>query len=169
MKMFLLLTGLLLVTTSFNIDKLSDSLCKENEEVVFSFILIKSKKIASLCKDKQGDYLVYRFGTKSNVELVYPQRPDTTSWNAFRLYGEKRWGGKANAGFGNYNLSFVNHNVRYKIFESWSDETHTSHIGVSVTVDKKEFILKGDKTSKQGSLLHLDDEQDKIKNTADEE
>lgn len=119
--------------------------------------------------DKQGTYLVYRFGTKDKIELEYPQKLDSTSWEAFKLYGVKRWGGKANAGFGDYNLSFTNNSITYKIFQTWDDETNSSSIGVTVVTDKKEIILKGDKKSKEGTLLRLDDEQDKISNTADDE
>ena len=169
MKLLSLLTGLLIITTSFNSNSLSDRLCKYNEEIIFSFLLIKNKKIVSLCKDKQGDYLVYRFGTTEKVELEYPQKLDKTSWKTFKLYGAKRFGGKANAGFGDYNISFTNNGVTYKVFQNWNDEDETSDIGVDVTIDKKKVILKGDIKSKQGSLIRLDDEQDKIKNTADDE
>ena len=166
MKILLLLTGLLIFTTCFTLDPISNRLCKNNEEIIFSFQLTKTKKMVSLCKDKQGNYLVYRFGTKNKIELEYPQRFDKTSWNFFKFYGVKRWGGKVNAGFGDYNLSFTNNNVTYKVFENWSDEMNTSDIGLSVTVGKKEITLRGDKKSKDGSLLRLDDEQDKIKNMA---
>lgn len=163
-----LLIGLLVITTSFNLNTISDRLCKDNEEIIFSFLLTKNKKIVSLCKDKQGSYLVYRFGTKNKIEFEYPKKLDATSWNVFKLYGTKRWGGKANAGFGDYSLSFTNNNVIYKIFEIWSDEFNSSDIGVTVKADKKEIILRGDKKSKKSSLLSLDDEQDKISNTAED-
>ncbi|QEC69554.1 hypothetical protein FRZ67_20440 [Panacibacter ginsenosidivorans] len=169
MKLLSLLTGLLTITTSFTSNSLSDRLCKGNEEIIFSFLLTKNKKIVSLCKDKQGDYLVYRFGTKEKVELEYPQKLDKTSWKVFKLYGVKRFGGKANAGFGDYNISFSNNGVTYEVFENWSDDDDTSDIGVNVTIDKKKVILKGDIKSKQGALLRLDGEQDKIRNTADDE
>ena len=123
----------------------------------------------SLCKDKTGNYLVYRFGTKDKIELEYPQKPAKTSWTAFKLYGTKRWGGKANAGFGDYSISFTNNNVTYKMFQTWEDETNKSDIGVTIKTDKKEIVLKGDIKSKEGSLLLLDDQKDKIKNTAEDD
>ena len=169
MKTLSLLAGLFITTASLNSDTISGRLCKDNEEIVFSFLLAKNKKVVSLCKDKQGKYLVYRFGTKDKIELEYPQKLDTTSWKAFELYGAKRFGGKTNAGFGDYNLSFTNNNVTYKIFQTWDDESNTSSIGVIAVTDKKEVILKGDKKSKEGSLLRLDDDQDKISNTAYDE
>jgi hypothetical protein len=169
MKMLLLFIGFVIATTSFNSGTISGRLCKDNEEIVFSFLLTKNKKIVSLCKDKAGNYLVYRSGTKDKVELEYPQKLDKTSWKAFQLYGAKRWGGKANAGFGDYHVSFINNSVTYKIFQSWDDETNASDIGITITADKKEIVLTGEIKSKMGSLLRLDDQQNKIKNTADDE
>jgi hypothetical protein len=122
-----------------------------------------------LCKDKKEKYLVYRFGTNDKVELQYPKKLDASSWKAFALRGQKRFGGKANAGFGDYSLAFNNNNAKYILFDSWSDEDDSKEIGIKVSTNGKETILKGNYKTKKGTLLRLDDEQDKISNTANEE
>ena len=170
MKQFLIAIGLLFLFSSFINNKFVNGLCRDNEEVVFSFTLTNSKKSACLCKDKSGGYIVYRFGTIDKVELQYPEKLDASSWKAFTLRGQKRFGGKANAGFGDYSLTFNNNNVKYVLFDSWSDEDDSKEIGIKVNINGKETILKGNYKTKKGTLLRLDDEQgDKIPNTANEE
>jgi hypothetical protein len=169
MKQFLTAIGLLFLSSSFSNNRFANGLCKDNEVVVFSLTLSNSKKSAYLCKDKEEKYLVYRFGTNDKVELQYPKKLDASSWKAFTLRGQKRFGGKANAGFGDYSLTFNNNNVAYSLFESWSDEDDSKEMGIKISTNGKERILKGDYKTKKGSLLLLDDEQDKISNTANEE
>lgn len=169
MKQFLIAIGLLFLFSSFSNNRSANGLCKDNEEVVFSFTLTNSKKFVCLCKDKAGNYLVYRFGTHEKVELQYPKKLNTSSWNAFILHGQKRFGSKANAGFGDYSLTFTNNNVKYVLFDSWSDEEGSKEIGVKVDINGKETILMGNYKTKKGTLLRLDDEQDKISNKDNEE
>jgi len=144
------------------------SLCKENEQVIINFKLINSKKSVSLCKERNGKYIVYRFGSKDKIELEYPTSLDESSWKVFKLYGEKRFGGKANAGFGDYTINFINNKVEYQILEIWDDEQATKEIGIKVIMDGRITLLKGDFKTKDGTLLRLDDETDKIKNSANE-
>ena len=169
MKQFSIAIGLLFLFSSFSNKKIGNGLCKDNEEVVFSFTLHNSKKSIYLCKDKNEKYLVYRFRTNDKLELQYPKKLDASSWKAFTLRGQKRFGGKANAGFGDYSLTFNNNNVAYILFDSWSDEDDSKEIGIKVSTNGKETILKGNYKTKKGTLLRLDDEQDKISNTANEE
>ncbi len=166
MKRFLIAIGLVFLFSAFSVNKFVNRLCKGNEEVVFSFTVTNSNKQVCLCKDRDGKYLVYRFGANDKVELQYPKKLDTSSWKAFILYGQKRFGGKANAGFGDYSLTFNNNSVKYVIFDSWSDEDGSKEIGIKVTINGNEKILKGNYNTKKGTLLRLDDENDKIANTA---
>jgi len=169
MKQILIAIGLLFLFSSFSNNKFVNGLCRDNEKVVFSFTLTTSKKSVCLCKEKNGKYLVYRFGTNDKVELQYPKKLDASSWKAFILHGQKRFGGKANAGFGDYSLAFNNSNVKYILFDSWSDEDGSKEIGIKVNMNSKETILKGNYKTKKGTLLRLDDEVDKISNTANDE
>lgn len=113
--------------------------------------------------------MVYRFGTKSKVELQYPKKPDANSWNLFHYNGQWRFGGKANAGFGALSVKFTNIDTRYKIFEDWSDEDGSNEFGLEVNKEKAASIkLAIDKSSQIGTLLRLNDVP-QIKNEGDEQ
>src|SRR5580692_4897830 len=89
-----------------NKTNLSERLCASNEKIIISFNTLNNKKTISLCADTSGKYLVYRFGTRDNIELQFPAKPDASSWKKFHYKGEWRFGGKANAGFGDLRISF---------------------------------------------------------------
>ena len=168
------LNGLLLFCafvfcTSFTFDTNSDRLCKDNEQIVFSFLLTKNHKVVSVCKDKQNRYLVYRFGTKDNIELVYPAQLDNSSLTKFKYYYVHRGGGIKNAGFGDVSLSFTNDNVTYKIYHDWRDEVPTNDIGIEVTINGRTTNLKGDLKTQIGALQDLDFEENEITNSAEDE
>ena len=91
------------------------NLCLPMEKTIFSFET-KSQKTLSVCKKLDGSYLAYRFGTRKNTELLFPLNLDKTSWKKFEFHGMSRGGDKANAGFGDYSLSFKNGNAEYTIF-----------------------------------------------------
>ena len=85
----------------------------------------------------------------------------------FDFHGMSRRGGKANAGFGDYSLSFKNGNAEYTVFQQWNDEDDTYDIGVTIVGAKgKEIILTGLKKTQEGSLTLLDDESKNIINMA---
>lgn len=143
------------------------NLCLPVEKAIFSFET-KSKKILSVCKKLDGGYLAYRFGTLKTTELLFPSKLDQTSWKKFDFYGISRSGGKANAGFGDYSLSFKNGGAEYTIFQQWSDEEGTYDIGVTIVNNAgKVLTLSGLKKTQEGSLMLLNDERKNIPNTAD--
>lgn len=144
----------------------SQSLCTATEKTVFSFQEIKSKKLTSLCKETNSEYLVYRFGRKDKVELQFPKELNESSWKKFEFFGRRRPGGKMNAGFGEYWLSFSNGPAQYVVFQEWSDEDGMYSIGVNVEVKEKTIVLKGSKNTQQGSLVLLESEAKYIRNTA---
>ena len=144
----------------------SHSLCADAEKTVFSFQEIKSKKLTSLCKGVDSEYLVYRFGRKDKVELQFPSELDESSWKKFEFFGRRRPGGKTNAGFGDYWVSFSNGPAQYVVFQEWSDEDGTYLIGVNVEVKEKKIVLQGSKKSQQGSLVLLEAEAKRIRNMA---
>lgn len=122
----------------------------------------------AICKHKNHDYLVYRYGTTVKVEMQYPSILDITSWEAFTFSGMRRGGGKANAGFGDYDLSFSINRFNYVVFQTWSDEEDTYAIGVVVRNDKKksETRINGLRETQKGSLVLLEEDSNYIKNTA---
>lgn len=134
------------------------NLCLTNEKTIFSFET-KTKKYLSICKEKNGNYLVYRFGKVDNIELQFPSKLDNTSWNAFEFSGMRRPGGKLNAGFGDYSLAFGIQKVGYTVFQEWSDEDETYSIGVIVSGKVKPVTIHGLKETQEGSLVLLDEEK----------
>lgn len=144
------------------------NLCLNGEAVVFSFQERKQKKWMSLCKEAESKYLVYRFGTKANTELQYPSKLDGRSWEKFDFSGRRRGGGKANAGFGDYSLSFANGSTEYVVYQEWNDEENIYSIGITVLAGKRTITLSGAKTTQQGSLVLLEAENTNIRNSADE-
>lgn len=146
----------------------SQSLCASSEKIILSFQESKSKKLTSICRGDDSKYLVYRFGSKNNVELQYPHALDESSWKKFEYFGRRRPGGKMNAGFGDYWLSFKNGSVEYTVFQEWSDEDDTYSIGINVDVKGKAVVLSGSRKTQQGSLVLLESEAQHLKNSADE-
>jgi len=160
---------LLLIVNPNKKVSLSDRLCAPNEQIIISFRTITKKKTVSLCADTTGKYLVYRFGTKDHIELQFPSKLDASSWKQFHYRGEWRFGGKANAGFGDLKISFKNIDTEYKIFESWNDEDNSKERGLDIgppyTKAKRLLI---DRTSVIGTLMRLNDYK-AIENEADSE
>lgn len=53
------------------------------------------------------------------------------------VFRHERAGGKANAGFGDYDLSFSVNKFNYIVFQTWSDEDGAYAIGVVVRNERK--------------------------------
>jgi len=85
MKIIFLCAAFILCLSSYGQIDLSDNLCAKNEEVIMSFKTLNRSKVISICKEKTGRYLVYRFGTKDKIELQYPKKLDKTSWTLFHI------------------------------------------------------------------------------------
>lgn len=156
----------LFLLTLISIGANAKNLCLPTEETVFSFET-KAKKILSLCKNSNKNYLTYKFGTPKNIELQFPTKLDKTSWGKFEFSGMSRPGGKMNAGFGDYSLSFENENAAYTIFQQWSYENDGYAIGVTITGNGKPVTVKGLKKTQEGSLVLLEKEEN-IRNVAEQ-
>lgn len=142
------------------------ALCKPNESTVFAFQL-ENNKWVSVSKEKNGKYLVYRFGNKDKIELQVPAVLDTSSWNRFLFSGYSRGGGKENAAMRFGYLSFRNKETIYEVYELWNSEDDGEHCGLTVIIDNKAGNLKGVLASRHGNLLDLLYE-DKVKKTEDD-
>jgi len=139
----------------------SNELCLKNEKVVFAFQL-KNKKWVSVCKEINESYIVYRFGTKTKIELTYPSVLDTTSWQKFSFNGYNRGGGKQNAAMYWGYLSFTNNNVNYEIYHHWNSEDDKELCGMRIALNGKKTELSGILNTRKGHLLSLL-QNDKIK------
>ncbi|MEJ8817381.1 hypothetical protein [Lacibacter sp. H407] len=148
--LFLLLSFNTITTFS----QLTAELCGENEKVIFAFQL-QNKKWVSVCMEKNEKYIAYRFGTKTNIELVYPETLDSTSWQKFRFKGYSRGGGKQNAAMNYAFLSFHNNEAQYEIYETWNSEDEKEYCGITVINNNKTFDKKGILKTRKGYLLSL--------------
>lgn len=130
------------------------SLRKNNEEVVFAFQL-DNQQWVSVCKEKNGKYLVYRLGNKNKIELQVPAVLDSTSWSRFTFNGYNRGGGKENAAMHFAYLSFRNKDVIYEVYELWNSEDSIEHCGLTSMINNKATDKPGVLKTRKGNLLEL--------------
>ena len=128
------------------------SLCAVNEKTYFSCSAGPERKLASLCGSKSlqqpNSYLQYRFGTKKNLELIFPDdKKDSlvkfNYYHYFRFQTDRT------------NISFTNKDTSYAIFSDYDGEngTPTLQRGVSVSRNKDvRFLCKGKVTNNLSSL-----------------
>jgi len=127
-----------------------------NEEVIYSFETKNGKKM-SLVKDKQNQYIQYRFGNKNTVEMEFPKDRNKESWKQFTYSSYHRGGGKQNAGMDLNYLSFKNNNYTYLLFRTYSAEDDSFSTGITVTDSKgKETEITGIYKTFKGCLCNLD-------------
>ena len=132
-----------------------ENLCANNEEVVLSFKMRNSSKTLSILTAKDYSYIVYRFGTRDNVELEFPQNK-IDSWKKFTLYIDSYIRASCN-----YRLSFINGNYRYDILEEFmSEDGRYQNYKVGVRVinisTNTQTFLEGVFDSRIGRLSGLD-------------
>jgi hypothetical protein len=103
--------------------------CMQDEDVIFSCALQRTKKVVSLCSSKKllskngGAYLQYRFGALGKVELTYPTEkagsPDKFSYSHyFRPQTDRT------------QLSFDSGDYSYAIFDEYEDQLKSAGITV---------------------------------------
>jgi hypothetical protein len=126
---------------------------RKNETVVFSFETENHKRCV-IARDSNDAYIVYRFGTPTKIELEYPPR-NARSWSTMKYYWYLRPGFELNY------LNFVRGNLRYVIYETYSNEDDTaySEIGVKVLNLNDSFLYRipGKPGTETGALLNLRD------------
>lgn len=156
----------ILAETKSNNSSYDDNLKLANEEIIFSFKTEKNGKVLSVCISQEPDYIVYRFGSKDNVELEYPSNK-TDSWNCFTYDYYLRGGGAANEGVDLNYLSFERENYIYRVYDEYYAASDSNSVGVKV-IDKitnKEIDISGISKEKIGTLVTL--RESKIKHGSD--
>jgi len=71
-------------------------------------------KTASICKERLGSYVVYRYGTRRRVELQYPSELNAESWELFEL--------QISHPDEEAILAFRNDDQGYGIHQTWNSE-----------------------------------------------
>lgn len=109
----------------------------ENEEVIFSFETSNGKKMV-LAKDKENEYIIYRFGTDKKIALEYPEK-NKQSWDKFRYFYYHKPGGPENGALYLSSVSFKNEGYEYTIIDNTylteGDDEH--RIGILITNEEK--------------------------------
>ena len=142
---------LILVTAS----SVFSQLVKKGETEIFRF-KTSGGKTAVICTGDSDSYIVYRFGTNSKVELVYPAAMNSDSWQLMTYSYYFRGGGKENAGLDLNYLSFENNGYLYKLYQEYSAETESETAGIIVTgANGVETDFKAVPNSVKGSLVDL--------------
>jgi hypothetical protein len=149
-----------------------NALRRPGETMLFSFKTASGKTMV-LCEGAKGAYLVYRFGTATNVELQYPTMLTATSWKKFTYYPYHR---SATPQAERYFLSFSSGGNEYQLFDrteqervAGGDDDYVRYVGVSVTLPKGEVItIRGKQTSVQGDLTLSDEYRARVKQFGDE-
>lgn len=134
-------------------------LCGKDEEVLISFKIADSDKIAAICISKlNSDYIIYRYGKPSKIELEYPDKTDS-SWNKFTYSYYIRGGGIENEGMDLNYLNFENGGYNYRIYEEYASQSDETSVGIIVTNlnTGEETVIQGDNNSVKGSLINLRD------------
>lgn len=153
MKIFIILFFMLVPIGSYSQFVLA------NEEVIYSFATGNLKKMV-LVKDKNNEYIQYRFGTKNKVEMEFSTERSKESWKMFHYIFYMRGGGKANSAQEIANLGFTNNDFHYVIYSTYFSEKDEIATGILVTDMKnnKTTRIKGIVSSRIGSLFSLDSE-----------
>lgn len=127
-----------------------------NEEVIYSFETKNGKKM-SLVKDKTNQYIQYRFGTKTKVEMAFPAEKTKESWKKFHYNSYMRGGGKDNAAMEIDNLLFTNNGFEYVIFKSYHSEGNDYATGIIIKDNQgKETRISGIYKTIKGCLCNLE-------------
>ena len=131
----------------------------QNEELIFSFNTKNGKKLV-LAKDKENEYIVYRFGTKDKIELEYPEK-NKESWGKFTYGYYFRGGGKQNAGMELESIFFQINNFEYIIYKNYHSEDNSFETGIKIKdlSNDKITIIAGKYKTIKGSFYKLREEE----------
>jgi len=158
--LLLILPVVVLIAVGCTPPRLSERLCANNEEVLFSFKDESSARVVSLCV--AGDqYIVCRIGTPNKLELEFP-KSKTNSWQLFTYSYYFRGGGPDNEGVDLNHLRFEHGGKEYEIYQEHIAADATTYVGVRITGKGTQEDIRGAHDSVVGSLMELRD-NDKIK------
>lgn len=130
---------------------------RPNEEIIYSFETKTGKKMA-LVKDKENEYIQYRFGSKDHIEMEFPQKRTKESWKKFKYNSYLRGGGKQNSGMELNYLSFTNNGYEYQLFKTYYAEDESYSTGITITDSKgKETNITGLYKTIKGCMCYLRD------------
>ena len=129
---FRIIICIFFILVAFSVEaKPIDPLRQKGETTLLAFRMKNSGKYLSVCQGKADgrDYLVYRFGKPSAVELEFPVKKKD-SWDEFRYWWYLRGGGPQNDGMDLNYLAFVNNDWEYVVYEEYVAVYDSYEVGV---------------------------------------
>lgn len=92
-----------------------------------------------LAKDKENEYIIYRFGTEKKIELEYPKEKNKQSWDKFTCFYYHKPGGPENGALYLSSVSFKNGAYEYTIINNTylTEEEDEHRIGILITNAEK--------------------------------
>ncbi|UKB83584.1 hypothetical protein LF887_21660 [Chryseobacterium sp. MEBOG06] len=130
---------------------------RPNEEIIYSFETKTGKKMA-LVKDKENEYIQYRFGIRDHIEMEFPKERTKESWKKFKYNSYLRGGGKQNSGMDLNYLSFTNNGYQYQLFKTYYAEDESYSTGITITDSTgKETNITGLYKTIKGCMCYLGD------------
>lgn len=134
----------------------------ENEKVLFEFTTKNQQKLV-IAEDVTDQYLVYRYGTSTEIELEFPKNKQD-AWEVFTFSSYSRGGGEANEGMELNYLYFKIGVYTYVVFEEYLAKNSKTNYGIKVinTENNQTTLIKANSDSVTGTLNIFRDHQ-KIK------
>lgn len=125
-----------------------------NEKIIYSF-QTNNGKVMTLCSDKTGKYIVYRFGTKESIELEFPKNKDKSSWNKFEYSYWLRGGGVENEGIDLNYVAFIIEKTKYVIYDTYFANGKKYEVGIRVINLSNNITVKiiGNRKTQKGTLI----------------
>jgi hypothetical protein len=124
-------------------------LCASNENILLSFRMRDSNKTMSVLIANDESYIVYRYGTRSNIELEFPENK-ADSWTNFTYYHEYYIGGH------DFILSFENGGFIYDIRDQhYKGGERTVQIEITNISNNRKTYLVGVATNAIGFLGNI--------------
>lgn len=102
-----------------------------NAEHLILFFKTNDGKYVSLCTEKNNAYLIFRYGTKHNIDLEFPAK-EPMSWQQFNYSYYLRGGGVTNEGLDLNYVYFELDSVQYVLYNNFSATANSQSTGIKI-------------------------------------
>ncbi|HET8963777.1 MAG TPA: hypothetical protein VFM99_07765, partial [Chitinophagales bacterium] len=129
----------------------------EGEHLILSFKTPDGKYV-SLCAEENNAYLIFRYGTKHNIDFEFPTK-DSISWQQFNFSYYLRGGGDKNEGLDLNYVYFKLDSLHYVLYNNFSATANSQSTGIKIINLQTGGItdMPAKPKSIKGNLLQLRD------------
>ncbi|MBK6732184.1 MAG: hypothetical protein IPG60_14945 [Bacteroidetes bacterium] len=130
---------------------------KEGEHLILSFKTTEGK-VVSLSTEENNTYIIFRYGTKHNINLEFPAN-DSMSWKQISYSYYLRGGGVANEGLDLNYVYFESDSLQYVLYDNFYAHSNSQSTGIKIINLRTSAItdMPAKQKSKKGNLLQLRD------------